>query len=409
MRDRPGPPGQQDQSGHTDPARRQAVVVDALLGFAVFAVVAIAIGAGIGGGDLPAVLAYGFAAVLGLLMLFRRRWPLAVLLLTAVLLIAYYVVDLPVIGLAVPVAAALYSAAVFDRTRWAVGTAAALVVVSTVARLGEGQDPAFLLGFELVSTVAIMGAAIAFGDGVRQRAEGARQRELIAVLDAQAREAESAELLARERARIARDLHDAVGHHLSVVSLHTSVAAEALEEGAMDPPVARAELDHVAQAAREGLRDLRSTVRALRDPRGGQGAGDGIERVAGLAHLDELVASVRAAGLGVDVTGQPGPGLPGLVDATAYRVVQEALTNTLRHARAEAAEVVLERAEESLTVTVTDDGTGPLPGEALGERCGSGLAGMRERVRMVEGTLEAGPVPGRGFRVRARLPLGGGA
>ncbi|PWV47864.1 sensor histidine kinase [Nocardiopsis sp. L17-MgMaSL7] len=409
MRDRPRPPGQQDQSDPTDPAGRQAVVVDALLGFTVFAVVAIAIGAGIGGGDLPAVVAYGFASVLGLLMLFRRRWPLAVLLLTAVLLIAYYVVDLPVIGLAVPVAAALYSAAVFDRTRWAVGTAAALVVVSTVARLAEGQDPAFLLGYELVSTVAIMGAAIALGDGVRQRAEGARQRELIAVLDAQAREAESAELLARERARIARDLHDAVGHHLSVVSLHTSVAAEALEEGSVDAPVARAELRHVAQAAREGLRDLRSTVRALREPRGGQGAGDGIERVAGLAHLDDLVASVRAAGLDAEVTGEGGPGLPGLVDATAYWVVQEALTNTLRHARAEAAEVALERAEGTLTVTVTDDGTGPLPGEAFGERCGSGLAGMRERVRMVEGTLEAGPVPGRGFRVRARLLLGGGA
>lgn len=409
MPDRPGPQGQQDQSGHTDPADRQAVVVDALLGFAVFAVVAIAIGAGIGGGDLPPAVAYGFATALGLLMLVRRRWPLTVLLLTAVLLIAYYVADLPVIGLAVPAAAALYSAAVFDRTRWAVGTAAALVVVSTAARLAEGQDPAFLLGYELVSTAAIMGAAIALGDGVRQRAEGARQRELIAVLDAQAREAESAELLARERARIARDLHDAVGHHLSVVSLHTSVAAEALEEGEADPTVARAELDHVAQAARDGLRDLRSTVRALHGPGGGPGE---VDRVAGLAHLDELVASVRAAGLAVEVTGAGGPGLPGLVDATAYRVVQEALTNTLRHARAETAEVGLERADGLLTVTVTDDGTGPLPGGARrspdGGRGGSGLAGMRERVRMVDGTLEAGPVPRNGFRVRARLPLGGG-
>ncbi|MFE1166093.1 sensor histidine kinase [Nocardiopsis sp. NPDC058789] len=413
MPDRPGPRGQQDPSGSTDRTGRQAVVVDALLGFAVFAVVAIAIGAGIGGGDLPPTVAYAFATALGLLMLVRRRWPLAVLLLTAVLLIVYYVADLPVIGLAVPAAAALYSAALFDRTRWAVGTAAALVVVSTTARLAEGQDPAFLLGYELVSTVAIMGAAIALGDGVRQRAEGARQRELIAVLDAQAREAESAELLARERARIARDLHDAVGHHLSVVSLHTSVAAEALEEGAVDAPVARAELDHVSQAAREGLRDLRSTVRALRDPGPRSDNGDGVERVAGLAHLDDLVASVRAAGLTVRVTGEGGPELPGLVDATAYRVVQEALTNTLRHARAETAEVVLERAEESLTVTVSDDGTGPLPGGARrepldGGRGGTGLAGMRERVRMVEGTLEAGPVPRSGYRVRARLPLGGG-
>lgn len=419
MPDYPDRPGRSHRYGRSE---RQAVIVDALLGFSVFAVVAIAIGAGIGGGDLPPVVAYGFATVLGLLMLVRRRWPLVVLLTTAVLLIAYYVADLPVIGLAVPAAAALYSAAALGRVRWAVGTAAALVGVSTVARALEGQDLAFLLGYELVSTVAIMGAAIALGDGARQRREGERQRERIAVLDAHAREAEAAERLARERARIARDLHDAVGHHLSVVSLHTSVAAEALEgdaeigEGggnAVDLPAARAELDHVTQAAREGLRDLRSTVRALRSPAGGPEGGPGaeVELVAGLAHLAELVASVRAAGLAVEVTGEGGPGLPGLVDATAYRVVQEALTNTLRHARARKAEVVIERTEATLGVTVTDDGTAgvsgsPVPGEH-GE--GSGLVGMRERVRMVEGTLEAGGGPGGGFRVSVRIPLGGGA
>ncbi|WP_017588058.1 sensor histidine kinase [Nocardiopsis ganjiahuensis] len=403
---------------HSDHVRhphheRQAVIVDALLGFAVFAVVAIAIGAGIGGGDLlPPIAAYGFAAALGLLMLVRRRWPLTVLLATTVLLFTYYFVDLPVIGLAVPSAAALYSASAFGRTYWAVGTAAVLIGVSTAVRALEGQDLAFLLGYELVSTVAIMGAAIAFGDGARQRRESARQRERIAVLDAQAREAASAERLARERARIARDLHDAVGHHLSVVSLHTSVAVEALEEdpeSTVDLPTARAELDHVNQAAREGLRDLRSTVRALRGP--ADEPGTGLDRVAGLAHLGELVASVRAAGLAVEVTGEGGPGLPGMADATAYRVVQEALTNTLRHARARSAEVVLERTEGVLTVTVTDDGTaGTAGGAAPGEHGeGSGLLGMRERVRMVGGTLEAGPVPGGGFRVSARLPLGGAA
>lgn len=410
----PEPSGRLDPAGSLGPSGRQAVIIDALLGFAVFAVVAIAIGAGIGGGDLSPAVAYGFATALGLLMLVRRRWPVAVLLTTAVLLIAYYVADLPVIGLAVPVAAALYSAAALGRGRWAVGTALALVGVSTVARALEGQDLAFLLGYELVSTVAIMGAAIALGDGVRQREEGARQRERIAELDRQAREAESAERLARERARIARDLHDAVGHHLSVVSLHTSVAAEALEESGDDPvdlPAARTELEHVAQAAREGLRDLRSTVRALRGPgNGGEEPGGGVELVAGLAHLAELAASVRAAGLAVEVTGnaagESGPGLPGLVDATAYRVVQEALTNTLRHARARTAAVLIERTEGTLEVTVTDDGTAAPSGE---HDKGSGLAGMRERVRMVEGTLETGAVPGGGFRVCARIPLGGDA
>jgi signal transduction histidine kinase len=405
MPDRSGPSG---PSGNPDHSARQAAIIDALLGFAVFAVVAIAIGAGIGGGDLPPAVAYGFAAVLGLLMLVRRRWPMTVLLATSLLLIAYYVVDLPVIGLAIPVAAALYSAASFGRTSWTVGAAVALVLVSTTGRVLEGQDLAFLLGYELASTAAIMGAAIAFGDGAKQRREGARQRERIAALDAQARAAESAELLARERARIARDLHDAVGHHLSVVSLHTSVAEEALEEDVVDLPVARTELDHVARAAREGLRDLRSTVRALRASEDGTGAG--VDQVAGLAHLAALVDSVRAAGLAVEVagnaSGEEGPGRPGLVDATAYRVVQEALTNTLRHARAHGAVVLIECTEGVLEVTVTDDGTAA---SAQEHSKGTGLAGMRERVRMVEGTLEAGAVPGGGFRVRARIPLGGDA
>lgn len=405
-----------------DHSDRQALVVDALFGFTVFAVVAIAVGADVSNqGNLA--LGYGMAAVLGALILFRRRRrPVLVLMVTSVLVIANYVIDLPTIGLAIPVAGALYSATETGHPRWAVGAAAGLVLVSTLARLGQGQDPAYLLGFELASTVAVMGAAIALGDGTRQRREGARQRERIAVLDAHAREAESAERLARERARIARDLHDAVGHHLSVVSLHTSVAAEALEEdaengaragNAVDLRTARAELDHVAQAAREGLRDLRSTVRALRGPVGGSEGWPGaeVERVAGLAHLGELVASVRAAGLAVEVTGEGGPGLPGLVDATAYRVVQEALTNTLRHAGARNAAVVLERTEGALGVTVTDDGTAEVSGEpasgARGE--GSGLVGMRERVRMVEGTLEAGGRPGGGFRVSVRIPLGGDA
>jgi signal transduction histidine kinase len=172
--------GDLDRADILDPSRRQAVIVDALLGFAVFAVVAIAIGAGIGGGDRSPAVAYGFAVVFGLLMLVRRTWPMAVLLVTSLLLIAYYVVDLPVIGLAIPVAAALYSAASYGRTPWVVAAAAALVVVSTVARVLEGQDIAFLLGYELASTAAVMGAAIALGDGARQRREASLQRARIA-------------------------------------------------------------------------------------------------------------------------------------------------------------------------------------------------------------------------------------
>lgn len=375
----------------------QGLVVDVLFGFVVFAVVAIAVGADVGGEGNQA-LGYVMALLLGALMLLRRQAPVTVLLATCVLVIGNYVMELPTIGLAIPVAGALYSAAEAGRTEWAAGSSIVLLGVSTLARLGQGQDVAYLLGYELASTVAVMGAAIALGDGARQRREGVRQRERIAVLDAQARDAEAAELLARERTRIARDLHDAVGHHLSVVSLHAAVATEALEEDEADLPTVRDELAHVTQASREGLRDLRSTVRALREP------GAEVEPIAGLAHLESLVESVRDAGLTVRVSGSAGEGLTALVDATAYRVIQEALTNTLRHARARRATVLLERDGDELVVTVTDDGTtmeAPV-------REGSGLTGMRERVRMAEGAVAFEAVPGGGFRVGVRLPVGGG-
>lgn len=379
------------------PSDRRGVVVDALFGFAVFAVVAIAVASDVSDtGNLSP--GYGVAAVLGALILVRRRWPVAVLAATSVLVVANYVLQLPVIGLAVPVAAALYSAAEAGRTLWSVGLASALVLVSTLVRLQEGQDPAYLLGYELPTTVAVMGAATALGHARWQRRRAEHQRVRIEVLDRRARESEAAERLALERTRIARDLHDAVGHHLSVVSLHAAVAAEALGDDPADVSVARAELDHVARASRAGLSELRATVRALRE------ADPGDDRVSSLAHLDELVATVRAAGVDVEVTGVPAPGeVPGMVEATAYRIVQEALTNTLRHARAPRARVAFSRRDGVLDVTVTDEGTAA-PARSTG---GSGLAGMRERVRLVGGTVEAAPRPSGGFGVRALLPIGG--
>ncbi|WP_116247543.1 sensor histidine kinase [Nocardiopsis sp. FIRDI 009] len=377
---------------------RRDVIVDALLGIAVFAVVAIAAGADVTGTGNLTPLAYALAATLGGLMLVRRRWPVPVVLATSVLIVINYVLDLPTIGLAVPAAAALYSAAEAGRTAWSVGSASALLLVSTLARLGQGTDPAYLLGYELASSVAIMGAATALGHVRWQRFRAEGQRARIAALDAQARAAEAAEIVALERTRIARDLHDAVGHHLSVVSLHAAVAAEALDDVPADVDGARAELGHVRQASRAALGEMRATVRALRggDPDGG--------RVASLARLDELVAPVRAAGVEVRVEGVPRAGeIPALVDATAFRIAQEALTNTLRHAAANRARVVFTREGEELDVVVTDDGGGRTEDPSRG----SGLAGMRERVRMVGGTVAAGPAPGGGFRVRARLPLGG--
>lgn len=180
--------------------------------------------------------------------------------------------------------------------------------------------------------------------------------------------------------------------------LHSSVAVEALESDRPDLGTARFELGHVTDYARAGLRELRSTVHALR------GADTDVTGTASLAYLDDLVAEVRAAGLAVEVTGRPEHGdLPVMVDATAHRIVQEALTNTLKHARARTATVEFTRDEDGLAVTVADNGATP----AGLARPGSGLAGMRERVRLVGGKLEHGPRDEGGYLVRARPAFGG--
>lgn len=380
-------------------------MVDVLFGFAVFAVVAIAVGADVNDPGTPEardgpffLLGLVIAVLLGVLMLWRRHRPVTVLVATAVLVVTNYVLDLPIIGLAVPLAPALYSAAEAGRARWALGTATTLLVLSTTVRLVQGQDPGFVLGYELASTVAIMGAAIALGHIRVQRKEAERQRERIAELDRGRLEAEAAERISRERTRIARDLHDAVGHQLTVVTLHSAVASEALQGQAPDLEAVRTELGYVTEYSRAGLRDLRATVRALRE------ADPGEERGASLAYLDELVEKVRTTGLEVRVTNPPRPGeVPGMVGATAYRIVQEALTNTLKHAGASRADVEFDRRGEDLNVVITDDGTA---GEGPVER-GSGLAGMGERVRLVGGTVHSGPREDAGFEVRACLPCGG--
>ena len=177
------------------------------------------------------------AVLVGVLMLWRRHRPVTVLVATAVLVVVNYVLELPIIGLAVPLAPALYLAVEEDRARWAVGTSVTLVVLSTTVRLVRGQDPGFVLGYELASTVAIMGAAIALGH-----------------IRVQRREDEAVE-------RIARDLHDAVGHQLTVVSLHSAVASEELRGEEPDLETVQVELGY-AEYSRAGLRDLRATVRA---------------------------------------------------------------------------------------------------------------------------------------------------
>jgi signal transduction histidine kinase len=385
-------------TGVGDEARR-AHRLDVVLAAVTIVLVGVAVSADLGEGARPGPVAYGFAVGLGGLMLVRRRFPVGVLVTTAIGLIVYYRLGQPPIGLAVPVAAALFSAAEQGRTRWACAVAAALVVVSTSVRSAQGDDLGLVLGYELPSAAALMAASIACGTAVRARREWHAERRRREVTARWEREREATERVERERLRIARDLHDLLAHTTSVIALHADVAREALRE---DPDAADRSLATVRVACSSITRELRATLGALRDP----ADSGGIQADAPRERLAALVEETRAAGVNVAFIGGGGLDvLPAVTATTAFHVVQEALTNVLRHSGASHVDVTVETGLERVTVRVSDDGGGA----AVPRAGGLGIIGMRERVELTGGRLSAAPGP-RGFVVEAILPLpsGGG-
>jgi signal transduction histidine kinase len=235
-------------------------------------------------------------------------------------------------------------------------------------------------------TVFTMGLAV----GAWALGEAARNRRA-------AIEKESQRAIAEEQARIARELHDVIAHSVSMIVVQAAAADDVFEER---PDQARDALRSIERAGREALGELRRLLSGVRPGL----AAEPTEPQPGLARLEELAESVRLGGLAVTVRQEGEPAdLPVGLDLSAYRIVQEALTNTLRHARATRAEVTVVYGTDSLEVDVRDDGRGAAGnGDGSG---GHGLVGMRERAALLGGTLEAGPHPGGGYRVHARLPL----
>jgi signal transduction histidine kinase len=232
-------------------------------------------------------------------------------------------------------------------------------------------------------------------------AEGVRiRRERIAEA-ARIREEEARRRAGEERLRIARELHDALGHHLSLINMQSGVALHLNKEL---PEQATDALTAIKQASKEALAELRSVLDILRQEEGGAASRTPTWT---LARLDDVVSQAAAAGVVVqtETDGEMRP-LPFVVDVAAFRIVQEALTNVARHAGPATATVRVSYGDRDLSVQVDDDGRGPQPhGAATGS--GKGIVGMRERVAALGGELQAGPRPGGGFRVRARLPLDG--
>jgi signal transduction histidine kinase len=252
-----------------------------------------------------------------------------------------------------------------------------------------------LSAFQLVANVCVIGVPLLLADLLRE------QRRLLAqVRDqsgrlAQLRAAEAGEAAARERVRIARDVHDVVGNDLSAIAVQAGAGRTLVDP---DPDEARATFDRIAQMAREALAQTRAAVRGMRDAGGNEDAATGPR----LADLDTLLDAVRASGVDVRVLRRPpDDALSADVQAATFRIVQEALTNVARYARPSRAVVSIHVTNGEAFVDVTDDGarvTGPIG-------AGSGIPGMRERAALAGGRLDAGPSPdGLGWRVHAILP-----
>ena len=245
--------------------------------------------------------------------------------------------------------------------------------------------------FPLVLFSAVWAAGFFLSSRSQQIAEAAERAERAE----RTREEEARAAVAEERARIARELHDVVGHSVSVMTVQAAAARRLLLP---EQEREREALLVVEQTGREALAEMRRLVGVLRRPE----EAPALAPQPSLTHVDKLVAQTREAGLPVElrIEGKPVP-LTGGVDLTAYRLVQEGLTNAVKHARAEHAEVLVRYGDGDVEITVSDDGRG----DGDGDGSGHGLVGMRERVSVYGGELEAGPRNGGGFVLRARLPV----
>ncbi len=269
-------------------------------------------------------------------------------------------------------------------------TGLALIVAGIVHMVAA--DPSLQRPVEIVFPIVYLGGGVVVGRLARSRERAARAA--VAAVEAAA-ESREHEALAEERARIAREMHDVVAHSVSLLVVQAESAAAVLDR---DPERARAQLERISASGRQALEELRRLLGLLQ-------AGDEHDQShpqPALADLPQLCESVQGAGTRVDLhvdedacVAQPG------VQLTAYRLVQEALTNAVRHGRATSVQVDVRRQGRMLSVDVVDDGTATSSGSAPGH----GLQGMRERVGLYDGELEAGPRSHGGFRVPARLPV----
>jgi signal transduction histidine kinase len=366
------------------PARVVDVALTVLVGVPT---VASAVHSGVSQGRTAWGIVFGLAATLPLLV--RRRWPFA----TLACIVTAAVLAPVTVAFEVPLIIALYTIGAHRSWEATIASSGAVVLTSLIYSLagGPGVNTNDVIGIALLCAIA-SGAGLYIGS----------KRTSIATLEDQAaqltreREILAEAAVAEERVRIAQELHDVVAHNVSLIV----VQAQALGATSGDPAVSAA-TDGIADLGRSTMAEMHRTLRLLRS----DGEAADLTPQPGLADLPDLVSRSRDAGLRVDLAIEGAPrSLAQSVDLSAFRIVQEALTNVFRHAGRADTSVTVVYGPRALELTILDRGHGdPVPGAATTPG-GHGLIGMRERTALFGGTLSAGPRPGAGFEVKASLP-----
>ncbi|GHH85435.1 two-component sensor histidine kinase [Streptomyces sulfonofaciens] len=356
----------------------------------------------------PHVAAFPIALALCVAIALRRRVPEQMLVLTVVAGLAQVAFDVDLMPADFAMLVIIYTVAA-DGRRWAsrFGLVGGLCAAPVAQLVWPATNSAGTVGRLLVTLFQTVPFALAWvlGDSIRTRRAYLAQLEERAARLEREREAQSKVAVAAERARIARELHDVVAHNVSVMVVQADGAAYVMDSA---PDQARKALETISGTGRQALAEMRRLLGVLRT--GEPQESEEYVPQPDVGQLDELIEQVRTAGLPVDfkVEGTPRP-LPSGVELTAYRIVQEALTNTRKHGGNDVgASVRLVYFDDGLGLLVEDDGKGApheLYEDGGADGRGHGLIGMRERVGMVGGTLDAGPRPGGGFRISALLPL----
>lgn len=351
-------------------------------------------------------LGYVLLIVSGAAIAARRRWPVPVFVTTALVSLVYYGLDFPDgpgwLGLFV----ALYTLVAYGDGRRTLVTAGVGVTVLATSWLVAVADiePRAAIGW-VFFRIGVSVMSVTLGESVRSRRVIAADAVVRAELAERTREEEARARVDAERLRIAREVHDTVAHAIAIINVQSGVTAHVLDRR---PEQAREALHTIEQTSSRALQEMRTILGVLRDD------SDGHVPHPGLGQIDELTTKARDAGLDLklDETSPAAP-LPSAVDSAAYRILQESITNVIRHVGPTRVTVTLTSGIDALEIRVTDEGRREpadqhLPAQqSTGNTAkpGRGIVGMRERCQLLGGELDAGPLPDGGFEVSARLPL----